>query len=122
MRELAEHIGEVFWMTNPPGDEPIYISSASEHIWGQPCASLYEDPGRRLARVYESGRERVRKACKRDAAQGLYDEIFRIDRPHGEIRRIRDPAFPARDRAGATWRLAGLAIDLTEAADTPGTG
>ncbi|AWN16287.1 hypothetical protein SALB1_2089 [Salinisphaera sp. LB1] len=24
MRELAEHSREVFWMTNPPGDEPIY--------------------------------------------------------------------------------------------------
>ena len=113
-RELAEHIQEVFWMTNPLGDELIYISPAYEHIWGQPCTSLYEDPGRRLAWVHECDRERVLKAFKRDAAEGHYDEIFRINRPDGEIRWIRDRAFPVCDGTGQIYRLAGFAIDLTK--------
>lgn len=113
-RELAEHIQEVFWMTNPLGDELIYISPAYENIWGQPCASLYEDPGRRLAWVHEGDRERVLKAFKRDAAEGHYDETFRINRPDGEIRWIRDRAFPVRDGSGEIYRLAGFAIDLTD--------
>ncbi|MES1956417.1 sensor histidine kinase [Salinisphaera hydrothermalis] len=113
-RELAEHIQEVFWMTNPLGDELIYISPAYEHIWGQPCNSLYEDPGRRLAWVHESDRDRVLKAFKRDAAKGLYDETFRINRPDGEVRWIRDRAFPVYDSSGEIYRLAGFAIDLTD--------
>ncbi|WP_109995379.1 PAS domain-containing protein [Salinisphaera sp. LB1] len=59
---------------------------AYEHIWGQPCAGLHEDPGKRLVRVHASDRERVRKTFKRDAAHGPYHESFRIDRPDGEIR------------------------------------
>lgn len=113
-RELAEHIQEVFWMTNPLGDELIYISPAYEHIWGQPCASLYENPGRRLAWVHEDDRERVLKAFKRDAADGAYDETFRINRPDGDIRWIRDRAFPVCDSDGEVYRLAGFAIDLTD--------
>lgn len=113
-RELAEHIREVFWMTNPLGDRLIYISPAYEQIWGQTCHSLYEDPGRRLAWVHDHDRERVLKAFLRDAAQGDYDETFRITRPDGEIRWIRDRAFPVRDAHGDIYRLAGFALDLTD--------
>lgn len=113
-RELAEHIQEVFWMTNPAGDQLVYISPAYEHIWGQTCESLYADPGRRLAWVHDQDREQVLKAFKRDARNGDYDEIYRIDRPDGEIRWIRDRAFPVNDDDGELYRLAGFALDITE--------
>src|ERR1039458_7886344 len=41
-RQLAEHINEVFWMTDVAKNEMIYISPAYEVIWGRTCASLYE--------------------------------------------------------------------------------
>lgn len=116
-RELAEHIREVFWMTNPLGDQLVYISPAYEHIWGQTCQSLYEDPGKRLAWVHPNDRERVLVAFKRDGPTGDYDETFRIDRPDGETRWIRDRAFPVRDENGDVYRLAGFAIDITHAVD-----
>lgn len=43
-RELAEHVREVFWMTNVECTELIYVSPAYEHVWGRSCQSLYEDP------------------------------------------------------------------------------
>ena len=113
-RELAEHIREVFWMTNPLGDELVYISPAYEQIWGQTCQSLYDDPGRRLAWVHDADREEVLKAFKRDAANGDYDKTFRINRPDGEIRWIRDRAFPVLDDEGELYRLAGFALDVTD--------
>lgn len=116
-RQLAEHIREVFWMTNPLGDALVYISPAYEHIWGQTCQSLYEDPGKRLAWVHDADRERVLTAFKRDARDGEYDETFRIDRPDGEIRWIRDRAFPILDDDGEVYRLAGFAVDVTQTVD-----
>lgn len=113
-RELAEHIREVFWMTNPLGDELVYISPAYEHIWGQTCQSLYEDPGRRLAWVHDADRESVLKAFKRDAAEGNFDQTYRIDRPDGEVRWIRDRAFRVYDDNGELYRLAGFAVDVTD--------
>ncbi|MES1927031.1 ATP-binding protein [Salinisphaera sp. T31B1] len=113
-RELAEHIREVFWMTNAMGDELVYVSPAYENIWGQTCDSLYEDPGSRLTWVHEADREQVLVAFKRDAATGDYDEIFRIDRPDGQMRWIRDRAYPVYDDAGQLYRLAGFALDITD--------
>ncbi|RJS91406.1 sensor histidine kinase [Salinisphaera sp. Q1T1-3] len=112
-RELAEHIHEVFWMTNALGDKLIYISPAYEAIWGQTCQSLYSDPGRRLAWVHDDDRERVLKAFKRDAREGRYDETYRITRPDGEIRWIRDRAWRVYDDEQALYRLAGFANDIT---------
>jgi len=116
-RQLAEHIQEVFWMTNPLGDQLVYVSPAYEHIWGQTCQSLHDDPGKRLAWINEADRERVLTAFKRDARSGDYDETFRIDRPDGEIRWIRDRAFPVFDDHGEVYRLAGFAMDITAAMD-----
>lgn len=113
-RELAEHIREVFWMTTPAGDQLVYISPAYEHIWGQTCESLYEDPGKRLAWVHEEDRQEVLKAFKRDARNGDYDKVFRINRPDGEIRWIRDRAWVVHDDDGEIYRLAGFALDITD--------
>jgi len=113
-RELAEQIREVFWMTNPLGDVLVYISPAYEQIWGQTCQSLYEDPGRRLAWVHENDRQAVLIAFKRDGAAGEYDETFRIRRPDGQVRWIRDRAFPVYDDQGEIYRLAGFALDITD--------
>ena len=113
-RELSENIREVFWMTNSFGDTLVYISPAYENIWGQTCRSLHEDPGRRLAWVHDSDRERVLIAFKRDAADGRYDETYRIRRPDGTIRWIRDRAFPIHDEDSVLYRLAGFALDVTD--------
>lgn len=114
-RELAEHIREVIWMTDPTGDELVYVCPAYEQIWGQSCEALYQDPRQRLARVHDEDRDRVLDAFRRDATRGAFDEIYRIKRADdGETRWIRDRAFPVHDDQGDLYRLAGLALDITD--------
>jgi PAS domain-containing protein len=43
-RQLAENIGEAFWISNPAKNEMIYISPGYEEIWGRTCESLYASP------------------------------------------------------------------------------
>jgi len=45
---------------------------------------------------------------------GDYDEEYRIVRPDGSIRWIRDRAFPVRDGQGNVYRMSGIADDITE--------
>ncbi|MBD0305463.1 MAG: PAS domain-containing protein [Nitrospiraceae bacterium] len=47
-------------------------------------------------------------------AGGRYSEEYRIVRPDGSIRWIRDRAFPVRDASGAVYRIAGVAEDITK--------
>ncbi len=112
-RELAEHIPEVFWMTNPRGTEQIYISPAYERIYGATCASLYEQPVQRLNCVHPDDRERVQQAFDDKALLGDYDETYRIVRPDNETRWLRDRAFPVYNDEGEPYRLAGFAIDIS---------
>ena len=112
-RQLAENINEVFWMTSPDRQRLLYVSPAFETIWGRTCRSLQDNPALWLDTIHSDDRERVRKLSGTQRL-GAYEAEFRIVRPDGKIRWVRDRAFPVRNEAGETFRLAGVAIDITE--------
>ena len=112
-RQIAESIDEVFWITPPSKDRMIYVSPAYEQIWGRPCAELYVNPRNWLAAVHHDDRDRVIHAAMTKQAEGTYDEEYRIVRPDGGERWIRDRAFPLRDESGHIYRIVGLAEDIT---------
>ena len=113
-RQLAEHINEVFWMTNLAKNEMIYISPAYETIWGRTCASLYASPRNWLDAIHPEDRERIFQAAFTNQPTGTYDEEYRILRPDGKICWIHDRGFPVRNQTGGVYRIAGVATDITE--------
>jgi diguanylate cyclase (GGDEF)-like protein/PAS domain S-box-containing protein len=112
-RQIAESIREVFWMTDPKKKEILYVSPGYEKIWGRTCESLYERPAEWLAAIHPEDRERVVKAAMEKQAKGTYDEEYRILRPDGSLRWIRDRAFPVRNESGEVYRVTGIAEDIT---------
>lgn len=112
-RQLAHHIREVFWMSDPARSEFIYISPAYEEIWGQSCQSLYAAPHKWAEAVHPDDRPRVLENLRRPVS-AEQDEIYRIIRPDGSIRWIQDRAFPIRDEAGKIYRVVGIADDVTK--------
>ncbi len=112
-RQIAESIDEVFWITPPEKDRMIYVSPAYEQIWGRPCSELYVSPLNWLRSIHPDDRDHVIHAAMTKQSQGTYDEEYRIVRPDGAVRWIRDRAFPLRDPAGAIYRIVGLARDIT---------
>ena len=113
-RQLAENIREVFWLSDLAKNEMIYISPGYELVWGRSCASLYGSPRTWLEAIHPEDRERVLAAATTKQARGDYDETYRIIRPDGAVRRIRDRAFPVRDDNGVVYRIAGVAEDVTD--------
>jgi PAS domain S-box-containing protein len=114
-RQLAESINEVFWMADPQVTEILYVSPAYERIWGRSCQSLYEQPRSFLDAVHPDDRERVRAAALEKHSRGeATDEEYRVVRPDGSVRWVRDRAFPVKDAAGRVYRMAGIAHDVTE--------
>ncbi len=112
-RELAENIREVFWLTDIQKSTIIYVSPAYETIWGRSLQSLYASPRDWLDAIVPEDRERIWEAAATKQTLGTYDEEYRIVRPNGEIRWIRDRAFPVRDPQGNLIRIAGVAEDIT---------
>ncbi len=112
-RQMAENIHEVFWMSSPDKNHMIYISPGYEEIWGRTCTSLYERPRSWLDAIHPEDRERVIGALERQI-KGEYDEEYRLVRPDGSVRWIRDRAFPIRNDSGEVYRIVGIAEEITE--------
>jgi PAS domain S-box-containing protein len=113
-RQLADNIREVFWMSNADRSKFIYVSPAFEHIWGQPCSTLYTSPGKWIEFLHPDDRERVMESTLTKSPAREYDEIYRIIRPDGSIRWIEDRAFPIYDASGNLYRIVGIADDITK--------
>ena len=113
-RQLAETIGEVFWLMTPDKSRMLYISPAYERLWGRSCQSLYESPHDWIEAIHPKDRERVLRFFSMNLAESAFDEEYRILHPDGTIRWIRDRAFPVRNDDGEVYRIAGIAEDITD--------
>jgi PAS domain S-box-containing protein len=113
-RQIAESITEVFWLTTPDKREIAYVSPGYQTIWGRTCEAVYASPQSWMEAIHPEDRERVAEAALTHQTAGTYDEEYRIVRPDGTLRWVRDRAFPVRDRDGQVVRVAGVAEDVTE--------
>lgn len=111
-RQMAENIQEVVWMSDPAKEELLYVNEAYEEIWGQPTERLYESPNAFLDAVHPEDRDRVASAVDAQGSGG-YDEEYRIVRPDGELRWVRDRAVPIENDEGEVYRIVGIASDIT---------
>ena len=112
-RQLAEHIDNVFWMTDAKKQQLLYVSPAYESLWGHSPEELYEQPLRFVDSILLEDRERVMSRFPQQPL-GLYDEEYRILQPSGEIRWIHDRAFPILNEEGEVYRVVGIAEDITD--------
>ena len=113
-RELTGNINEVFWLTDPCNTQMFYVSPAYETVWGRSCASLYAAPKSWMDAVYPEDKDHVLSTVGRQPCTEPHDFTYRITRPDGSVRWIRDRGFPVHDETGAVVRFAGLADDITE--------
>ena len=117
-RQLTESIQEVFWISSPDGHEMIYVSPAYEKLWGRTCQSLYENATNWIEGIHPDDRERVAAEFFEHAVKGGFDQEYRIVRPDGSQRWIRDRGFPVHNDSGEAYRVAGIAEDITWVKET----
>lgn len=113
-RQLAENIHEVFWMSDIRKSELLYISPAYEEIWGRTCQSMYEQPSSFLDAIHSEDAASVIASLENQSRGESTEEEYRIVRPDGAIRWIRDRSFPIKDESGQVYRVCGIAEDITD--------
>ncbi len=113
-RQLAENIHDAFWIRDLQRNRVLYASPAYEAIWGLSRAGLYADPQSFLNAVHLEDRAQVLDwLAQQSRGQNTVRE-YRIVRPDGNIRWIRDRAYPVRNDAGEVCRVTGVAEDVTQ--------
>ena len=113
-RQLAEAIGAVFRITDAMEGQVTYVSPGYEEICGRPCESVYESSRAWFDAIHVEDRDRMLEVALGISHRGGYDEEYRILRPDGTIRWVRDRAFPVRNEAGEVYRVAAIVEDITE--------
>ena len=114
-RQIAETIRDAFWIAAPDLKEYLYVSPAFEEIWGRDRREIYRSP--------ESWNESVHPddggpALRTPSGNGRMDNTYRIIRPDGKIRWIRERGFPVVDPGGRPVRMVGIAEDVTDLKET----
>jgi diguanylate cyclase (GGDEF)-like protein/PAS domain S-box-containing protein len=110
-RQLAENIREVFYVSEEGYIR--YVSPAYMEIWGRTPQSLYQGPESFLDTVHPEDKEGVRESLE-NKGQREVEQVYRIVRPDGSIRWIKDRSFPIYDDSGETLRVVGIAADITD--------
>ncbi|MEP1075095.1 PAS domain S-box protein [Leptolyngbya sp. FACHB-16] len=110
-RQLAENIQSVFWISDTDCSKILYVSPAYEDIWGCSRELLYTSPESFADAIHPDDQARVFEFLAKQS-EG-YDEEYRILRPDGTQRWVRDRAFPIHNPQGEVYRLAGIAEDIT---------
>ena len=111
-RQIAEAVEDVIWLAEPAGGRTIYLSPAFRRVFGRDPPPL---PGLSSAwddAVHPADRARVAATWAGAATDG-FDIEYRIVRPDGAVRWLRDRCFPVHGNGGV-HRVAGVATDVTE--------
>ncbi|MBW4621406.1 MAG: PAS domain-containing protein [Cyanosarcina radialis HA8281-LM2] len=113
-RQMAETIQDVCWISKPQHGQLLYVSPAYETIWGRSCESLYANYYGWLEAIHPEDRERIEQILSKQILTGRYDEEYRVVRPDGSIRWVRDRGFPTWGDRGELLYAVGIAEDITE--------
>ena len=111
--QIISHIHQAVWVSDAESNQILYFSPVHEQIWGRSLQELYGSGSSWIDTIHPDDRERVLRAALEDQTTGKYDEQYRIIRPDGEIRWIWDRAFPIRNAQQKTYRIVGIAEDIT---------
>ncbi|WP_426957368.1 PAS domain-containing protein [Muricoccus radiodurans] len=113
-RRFAEASPDVLLVARPEGRELTYVSPAAAAIWGRSVDEIMETPDFWQMALHPEDRFAAAAVVADSAARGEPVTFeYRILRPDGSVRWIRDTAFSIPGRPGEPARVGGLARDIT---------
>ena len=112
-RQMAEHVDDVFFMSSNEDQKLLYVNHAYEETWGLSREGFYANRWQWLEAVHPEDQEGVKKAIAAGEIPGKYDVEYRVIRPDGTIRWIRDRGFSIQNEGGQYYRTAVIATDIT---------
>ena len=115
LRQIRENVTEVIWMSPADKSSIEFISTAYEDVWGRSTEEVKAHPNSVVEAIHPDDRERVRNALAvQKEHPETYEETYRVVRPDGTIRWVRDRAAGVYDEEGELERIVGVATDVTE--------
>ncbi|MCL1474563.1 PAS domain S-box protein [Argonema antarcticum] len=113
-RQMANCISECFWIADIQMGQLLYVSPAYEQIWGRSCQSAYQERNSWLLAVHPEDQQQIQNSRERLFQGEGIEQEYRVIRPDGSMVWILDRTFPIWNESGEIYRLAGIAINITQ--------
>jgi len=113
-RSFVENSRDVLWIVDAEAGRLEYLSPSYEQVWGEPRERIMRDLDGWAATVHPDDRARARESLPRVLAGETHCVEYRITRPDGAVRWMRDTDFPIPDAKGRIRHIGGIAQDVTE--------
>jgi PAS domain S-box-containing protein len=110
-RGFAENIDDIVWLADCSTQRTLYVNPAFQRVWQRSAQELYDDFMVWRSAIHPEDRQRVREAFESPSSD-RYDVEYRITRPDGTERLVRERGFPLGDPG--TGLKGGIAEDITE--------
>ncbi len=113
-RSFADNLRDVLWIVDAEARRLEYLSPSFEQAWGEPRERIMQGLDHWSATVHPDDRARAEQSLPRVLAGEAHGIEYRIIRPDGAVRWMRDTGFPILDANGRIRRIGGITQDVTE--------
>jgi diguanylate cyclase (GGDEF)-like protein/PAS domain S-box-containing protein len=110
-QHMVENLSTVIWMLTPDLSRVLYVNEAFETIWGLPRQTLYANPLCFFDLIHPDDLARVAQAYS--GSEREWEVSYRILRPDGEQRHLRDIGRGVFDERGELLYFTSNSIDVT---------
>ncbi|HZH98360.1 MAG TPA: ATP-binding protein, partial [Fimbriimonadaceae bacterium] len=114
LQDMSSGIEQVLYVSSIDPFRIEMVNPAFERMFGRRPEELYADPSSLIESIHPEDRGLVRAALGRQAEGESTETDYRILRPDGRLRWVRDRAFPRRAHDGKVYRVVGVVEDVTE--------
>ncbi|MFN8401891.1 MAG: PAS domain S-box protein [Anaerolineales bacterium] len=112
--ELAEHVSDIFWVSEPVTRRNVYVNPAFVKVTGMSMEAVESLPNDFLDLVLPEDQPTFLKNQELEESGFKTDSKYRIRRPDGMIRWLHDRATPVIDSTGKVVRIVGISSDITD--------
>lgn len=113
-REMAENIQDIFYNWDSRTRRVLYISPGYEKLTGRRCDTLYAASESFFDMVLPQDHATLRQGRRHTQAGNICDMEYRLVSLNGQIRWVRDIAYPVCSAGGEVERIVGIVRDVTE--------
>ncbi len=111
---ILNALDDVVWSISATTDQVLYLSPATETVYGRLVQDFFNHPHLWLEVVHADDYAQVSTFHQQLLVQGTYSLEYRIQRPDGDIRWLYDRGRVTYDQEGHPLRLDGIASDITD--------
>jgi len=118
LQGILDSMEEVVWSGVHNAKEPVFMSPSAINVYGRSVEEFERDPNLWVEVIHPDDRARISAFTTRLVDVGYIVEEYRIIRPDGEIRWVRDRARATRIAETGQVRFDGILLDITKEKET----